>query len=94
MKDYELTIVLPGKFTPAKKKAVQERIEKLIKTFKGSVDKTNDWGVLDLSYKILGNTTGIFLNYDLKLEGKMVREVETKLKMEEDIIRYLLVRKD
>ena len=37
MKDYELTIVLPGKFTPAKKKAVQERIEKLIKTFKGSV---------------------------------------------------------
>ncbi|OGM19060.1 30S ribosomal protein S6 [Candidatus Woesebacteria bacterium RIFCSPHIGHO2_01_FULL_37_10] len=94
MKDYELTIVLPGKFTPAKKKAVQERIEKLIKTFKGSVDKMNDWGVLDLSYKILGNTTGIFLNYDLKLEGKMVREVETKLKMEEDIIRYLLVRKD
>ena len=36
---YELTIVLAEKATPAKKKAVEETIEKLVKVSKGSIVK-------------------------------------------------------
>ena len=42
MPKYELTLVLDLKATPAKKKAVGETIEKIIKMGKGKVEKTED----------------------------------------------------
>ena len=43
MKNYELTLILEGKVTSAKKKAVLESLEKIVKLFKGQMDKVEDW---------------------------------------------------
>jgi small subunit ribosomal protein S6 len=94
MESYELTLVLPEKTTPAKKKSTQELVEKLIKTLKGKITKVDEWGELKLSYKIKGSESGIFLHYWLELEKQAVKEIDTKLRLEEDIIRYLLVKKE
>lgn len=94
MVNYELTVVLPGKSTPAKKKKVKADIEKLIKTFKGKVSKFDDWGEINLVYKIAKNETGIFLHFGLELDAESVKEIPAKLKTEEDIIRYLLIKND
>jgi small subunit ribosomal protein S6 len=93
MTNYELTIVLPGKTTPAKKKAVVSRIEKLITTLKGKIGKLEDWGEKELSYKIKKNTTGVFLHFPIELDANIAKSLPAKLNVEEDIIRYLLVRK-
>lgn len=92
MGQYELTVVLPGKSSPAKKKAVQERIEKLVKLLSGKVDSFLDWGEISLAYKIKKHTEGIFLHFVVELESKNVKSLSDKLKTEEDIIRSLLVR--
>ena len=94
MRSYELTAVLSGKATPAKKKSVQTKLEKLITASKGKVDKVNDWGKIDLAYPIKKNTAGVFLHFELELESSKIKELDSKLKLEEDVIRYLLVRKD
>ena len=92
MNNYELTIVLPGEVTPAKKKAVLGETEKIIKTNKGKIVKTDEWGKLDLAYEINDETTGVFLHMNLELGGDTVKNLKDKLRLDDDIIRYLLVR--
>ncbi len=93
MRKYELTLVLDGKATSAKKKSVQEFIEKVVKTIKGKVGKIEEWGKKDLAYKIDKSTSGEFLTFPLELDVQSLKGIFLKLKSEEDIIRYLLVRK-
>lgn len=91
---YELTVVLAGGASAGKKKSVQETIGKMVKTFKGKVGKVEDWGEKKLAYKIVKNDSGVFLFFPLELEPETVKTLSSKLNLEEDIIRYLLVRKE
>ena len=94
MNSYELTVVLPGKATVAKKKSAKNKIEKMVTTLKGKVSKVEDWGEIELSYPIKKMETGIFLHFALELETETVKAIIEKLKLEEEIIRYLLIRKE
>lgn len=94
MNVYELTLVLPGGSTAAKKKAVGETIEKIVKMNDGVVAKSDDWGEKELAYPIAKYKTGSFLHYDLELESVSVKALADKLRMEEGIIRHLLIKKE
>ena len=93
MRRYELAVVLEGKVTAAKKKKLEETIEKMVSGVKGKVGKVEDWGEKDLTYKIGKSTTGNYLFFPLELDTKEVLELDTKLKTEKDILRHLLIRK-
>ena len=100
MRKYELTVVLDGKATPAKKKSVTELVEKVVAIGKGKVGKVEDWGTKDLAYPLHGNSkigksaTGVYLHFPLELETDSAKEVMAKLRANEDIIRYLLIVTD
>jgi ribosomal protein S6 len=94
MQGYELTIVLDGKATAAKQKTVRETIEKIVKVFKGKIGTIEDGGEKPLAYKIGKSITGIFIHFPLELETASVKGLMAKLKMEEGIIKYLLVRRE
>ena len=94
MQKYELTVVLDGKVTPAKKKSVRGDIEKLVSTFKGKVGTVEDWGEKPLAYKIEKSESGNFLFFPLELDPQEVKGLATKLNIEENIVRFLLIRKD
>lgn len=85
MKKYELTIVLDGKATAAKKKKVTEMIEKLVTIAKGKLGKPDDWG------EVNGR---VFLHFSLEIEAGQVKNLSTKLSQESDIIKYLIIKKD
>ena len=92
MNNYELTVVMPGKATPAKKKALIAVIEKMVKTFKGKISRMDDWGENELSYQIKGNDTGTFLLFILELDGKSAKTISQKLTLEDKLIRSLLIK--
>ena len=94
MNKYELTVVLPGKTTAAKKKSVTEEVKKAITLLKGEAGAVQDWGVKDLAYKIAKNEQGLFLHIPLELEASSVKQLDTKLKMNDNVIRYLIVKSD
>ena len=89
---YNLTILLSGKTTPAKKKAFTVKLEKLLSVFEGKIDKTQDWGELPLAYKVKRETSGNFMHYDLELNPKAAKQLREKFVLENDILRYLLIR--
>lgn len=94
MREYELVIVLDGKASAAKKKSVEELVEKIVGVFKGKVESSEDWGVKDLAYKIEKSETGAFVIYKLLLEPTYVKQLSEKIKLEDDIIRYLLIKRN
>lgn len=93
MRNYELTVILPGGTTAAKKKSTQVKIEKMVKTLKGKTGRVEDWGERELAYAINKKNTGIFLHFRLELEASAAQTIAGKLKLEEEIIRYLLIKK-
>ncbi len=92
MQNYELTIVLPGKTTAAKKKAMVEKVETMVKAFKGKIEKTDDWGEKELAYNIKKSETGNFTHFKLQLTPKDAKSLGDKIRLEEELLRYLLVR--
>lgn len=93
MRTYELTLVLPKGISGSKRKDLQEKLEKIIKALKGSIKEVKEWGELELAYPIRGESSAFFLHYLLELEGNSAKSISGKLRLEDDIIRYLLVRR-
>jgi small subunit ribosomal protein S6 len=93
MQKYELTIVLPGDATATKKKSFGETLGKLLKVGGGEIKKEADWGKMELAYKIKKQADGVFLYFELELEPKSAKFLSDKLRLEDTIIRHLLIRK-
>lgn len=92
MKNYEMYVILDGEATASKVKSFREKMEKLVTLFEGKVGKTEDLGKKTLAYKIKKSTTGYFLLFNLELPGKSLKSLNSKLRMENDMIRYLLLK--
>ena len=94
MNKYELTVVLDGKAGAAKKKKVEEALDKTLKIFKGAIKESKEWGVKELAYKIGKSETGLYLFFEVELDPKGVKALNDKLRTDADIIRFLLINKE
>lgn len=94
MNKYELTLVLDGKSGAAKRKKVTEILEKIVGVHKGKILETKEWGEKKLAYKIGKSTTGFYLFFELEAAPGAAKALNDKMRVESDLIRYLLIRKD
>lgn len=94
MNSYELTVVLDGKTTTAKKKTAIEKLVSLVETFEGKTGEMRDLGEKDLAYPINKIETGIYLTFPLQLQGDSAKKLQDKLRLEEYVLRYLMIRSE
>lgn len=72
-------------------KARKELLAAVTKKF-GKLGKEDVWGVRDLAYPIKHQTKGYYIHYEFEADPADIATLDKALKIEEDIIRYLLVR--
>lgn len=94
MGNYELTAIVDGKKTAAVAKKIFEKVASEIASLDGKVSKEDSWGIKDLAYPIQKIPTGNYSFFEIELDGVKVSELKKKLNEEEEIIRYLLIRKE
>lgn len=94
MKNYELTIVLPGKASANKKSKAKKFIEDLVRVSEGKINKTEEWGTIDFAYKIKSNEKGLFMYFEFEMSPEYGKQLDDKLRIEEDIVRYLLIKSE
>ncbi len=92
MATYELTLVMDGKATSAKKKTITERVNKTLELLGGKIVKSEDWGVKDLTFKIKKSTQGSYIHNLIELSEQGSKDLSDKIRTDEEIIRYLLIR--
>lgn len=95
MRDYELTFIVSTKLADKDRKTVLDNVVKWIEEGKkGKVGKEEDWEVKRFAYPIEKQREGRYFCWQVKIEPPVLAGLKEKMKLEENIIRYLLIRKD
>ena len=89
---YEHTIIARQDTSPSQLKQLQEKYANLVEKFDGSVVKTENWGLLHLSYLIKNNRKGSYIHFKIKGSGKTILELEKNEKIDKNLLRYLTVK--
>ena len=86
---YLLTILISEKLD---EKARTELLDDMRKAL-GGVKKEDMWGMRGLAYPIKHHNKAFYAHFEFETEPKNIKSLDKGLKLNEDIIRYLLVRK-
>ena len=96
VREYEVTVVIHPQLNDEARNQLIEDISGRL-TFgddEASKPVINHWGRRQLAYPIRKNKEGYYVLYEAKLDPTQVRELERNFQYNEDILRYLVVRKD
>jgi len=89
---YEHTLIVRQDISPSQLKQVQEKYTKLVEKFDGNIVKTENWGLLNLSYLIKKNKKGNYIHFKIKGNGKTISELEKNEKIDKNLLRYLTIK--
>ena len=89
---YEHTIIARQDASPSDIKQLIEKYSKIINKNDGEIIKTENWGLLNLSYLIKKNKKGSYIHFKIKCDGKAIEELEKNETIDKKLLRYLTVR--
>ena len=89
---YEHTIIARQDTSPGELKQLTEKYCKIIEKNNGNIVKTENWGLINLSYLIKKNRKGSFIHFKIKGNGKVIDELEKNESIDKKLLRYLTVR--
>jgi len=94
MHKYELTVVFHPNLGEEEVSAEFEKVKETIARFGGVVEKVDEWGRRRLAYEINKLNEGIYYIVNFDGEASTPREIENRLRINENVLRYLIVRAD
>lgn len=92
MNSYLLTLVSKPDMDEKERKALLDSMVKKLLGEEGKVSKEDLWGVRELAYPIKKQSKGFYAHYEISADPKAAKGLDKTLKLEEDVLRYLLVR--
>lgn len=94
MREYELTFVLRPNMDEEGFAAATEKVSGYVKAAGGEVTRTDVWGRRRLAYPIRRFTEGYYVFMLLQMDANGLAELDRSLRLNEDVIRHLVVRKE
>ncbi len=92
MREYELVAVIRPDVP--EENAVVERIQQLISSRGGEVTNLERWGKRRLAYPIKHYLEGYYVVTQFRLEPQQVADVDSGLKLSEELLRHLVVNRE
>ena len=89
---YEHTIIARQDASPGEIKLLTEKYSKIVEINDGEIVKTENWGLLNLSYLIKKNRKGSFIHFKFKGRGNIIKELEKNEILDKKLLRYLTVK--
>ena len=93
MRDYEVLYIVRADIDDDKVQDAVKRVNTLIERSGGAADRTNVWGKRKLAYDVKHQKDGSYVLQDFQLDPNRVPELEASLKITEEVLRHLIVRK-
>jgi small subunit ribosomal protein S6 len=96
MREYEVTVVLKPDLDDETRSEVLDRVEGWITQGEGEEAKpvADHWGQRTLAYEIDDYTEGYYIFYSAQMDPESVGDVERNILYVDEILRYLVVRKE
>lgn len=94
MNKYELAVVVNAKLEDEDRAATIEKVKEYITRFGGTVTEVDEWGKRKLAYEIQKMREGFYYFVRFESDAECPAEVEKRVRIMENVIRYLCVRQD
>ena len=89
---YEHTIIAKQDVSPNQIKQLIEKYSKIVEKLDGDIVKTENWGLLKLSYIINKNKKGNYIHFKIKGESKIVSELEKNEKIDKNLLKFMTIK--
>ena len=89
---YEHTIIARQDTSPSELKQLTEKYSKIVEKNEGEIVKTENWGLLNLSYLIRKNKKGSYIHFKIKGYEKVINELEKNESIDKKLLRCLTIR--
>ncbi len=94
LRTYELVYIVNPEATEEQVAAVHEQVEQIAQRLQGVLVKTDNWGRRKLAYEIGHHKEGVYVLEVLEGGGELMKELDRRLKVTDQVIRHLIVRVD
>lgn len=92
LQDYELVLIFSPEVVEESAEAAIGKVSQFITDRGGTVASAERWGKMRLAYPIKHFSEGSYVLVRLSLKPRLARELETSLRISEDVLRHLLVK--
>lgn len=92
MSNYEHVVVTRPDISPQQVDALVEDITRVVSEMNGKVERTEYWGLRNLAYPIKKSRKGHYSLLNIAAPGNVMHEIERRLRINEDVLRYLTVK--
>lgn len=92
LRDYELVVILSPEIGDDTVAASIDRLQQTVTSRGGEVVEVNHWGRRRLAYPIKRHIEGNYVVSQIKLDPTQVPDLETNLRISEEVIRHLIVK--
>jgi len=89
---YETVLIARNDVTQQQVEAIADEITTELEAGGGSVRKREYWGLRSLAYRIKKNRKGHYMLLGLDAAPAFITEMERKLGLNEDVLRYMSIR--
>ena len=93
-RQYELVYILPPDTTEQQVTELQTQVESIVSRMNGRIEKTENWGRKKLAYEIGHHKEGVYVLDVLNGSGDLMKELDRRLKVFDQVIRHMIVRVD
>jgi small subunit ribosomal protein S6 len=93
LRDYEILYIVRADLDDDKVQDVVKRVNTLIERSGGVLAQTSLWGKRKLAYEVKHQKEGSYVLQDFQIGPDRVPELEAALKITEEVLRHLIVRK-
>ncbi|MCR5098687.1 MAG: 30S ribosomal protein S6 [Lachnospiraceae bacterium] len=94
MNKYELALIVNAKIEDDARAAVVEKAKGYITRFGGTVSEVEEWGKQKLAYEIQKMDEGFYYFIQFEAESTAPAEIESHVRIMDNVLRFLVVRKD
>lgn len=94
MNKYELAVVVNAKIEDEVRVETVEKVKELVARFGGTITGVDEWGKKRLAYEIQKMKEGYYYFIHFESDSTVPLEVESRLRIMENVIRYLCIRQD
>ncbi len=94
MRNYEGVFIINPDLNVDASKGVVTQLQDLVTKNGGRVDGLQEWGKRRLAYKIKKKNEGNYVIVNFQMDSNQTKKLETALRLNDSLLRYLLVNKD
>jgi small subunit ribosomal protein S6 len=93
-RQYELVYLIRPEASEQEVADLHSQIEQIVQRFQATLDKTENWGRRKLAYEIGHHREAIYVVETISGGGEVMKEIDRRLRVIDQVIRHLVVRVD